>query len=163
MNSIVYPTRAIPAYRSDTHNIPYGNVVFSGINDGSAFTYDLQFQGVNILDLNLKAGDTVLGTPSNAISTIAFDPIYSNLITITDPVFNAGDTISVYQGDNRGCLLYMDSTDNEGGVANVKVLTADNDIVLFPNFKVGNMFPVKVLRVFSTDTYNGNLNLIALW
>lgn len=163
MNPTVYAARSIPAYRSDLYNIPYGNVVFSGINDGTAFTYDLQFQAVNILDFNLKAGDTVLGTPSNAISTIAFDPIYSNQITITDPVFNSGDVISVYQGQNQGCLLYVANSDNPGNIVDIKVLTASNNIVLFPDFPVGNLLPVKVLRVFETDTYTGVLDLIAIW
>lgn len=163
MNPTVYAARSIPAYRSDLYNIPYGNVVFSGINDGTAFTYDLQFQAVNILDFNLKAGDTVLGTPSNAISTIAFDPIYSNQITITDPVFNSGDVISVYQGQNQGCLLYVANSDNPRNIVDIKVLTASNNIVLFPDFPVGNLLPVKVLRVFETDTYTGVLDLIAIW
>lgn len=162
MNPIVYPTRAIPAYRSDIYNIPYGNIVFSGINpeSGNLIGYT---PGVDYLVMGFNPGDIVSndddGTYSSIQSVVASDSILTE-----DSIFTSGgQAFSIYQGENSGCILYVANTDNEGGVADIKVLTADNDIILFPNFKPGNVLPVKVLRVFSTDTYSGKLNLIALW
>lgn len=174
MNPTVYATRSIPAYRSDLYNIPYGNVVLTGVNNPGPpnnispipgttvpFTTNLLAAGLELE--NIVSNDTT--GEYSAISSIYSD---DNLF-VYDNIFNApGETFTIYQGENQGCLLYVANSDtNDPGkgtwVVDIKVLTASNNIVLFPDFPVGNLLPVKVLRVFETGTHTGLLDLIAIW
>jgi len=53
------------------------------------------------------------------------------------------------------CVLYI------GGAGTVKILTANNETLTFVGLNAGDILPVKVRRVYSTDTTA--TNIVALW
>lgn len=56
---------------------------------------------------------------------------------------------------NRGAVLYV------GTAGDLRVLTPNNDDVVFKNVAEGSFLPVQVVRVFSTDTTAEDI--VALW
>lgn len=149
------PSRAIAVCTSDQTNVPYPNSVLSGTTTAIEVNA-LVDSTKNFLSLGIKVGDTVYNATGVALARVVDINSTGTKLFLDQDIFTAAaQNYVVYQGVNPGGMIYV----SYGG--DVRVLTADNDVVFFPNIQDAMILPVRVLRVFATGTTA--TNLISFW
>ena len=113
--------------------------------------------GHSFITDNVKRGDIVLNTTTNAIATVTERDSASVLSLSADIFTGTPENYSIYPDDNPGCVLYI------GGAGNIKVLTAGNDEIIFTGVLQGTYLPVQVKKVFATGTTVAANVINALW
>ena len=141
---------------SDDVNIPYPNIVKTGVID-AVTAGRLVDSTVNFVDLGIKVGDTVISHVDNAYAYVT--GVYPGYLSISVSYLfsNIGDTYGIYQGENNGCYIYIG--DVSGGT-DLDVETIGGNIVIFSNLSAGQILPVQVKKVRSGSSVG---KLIALW
>lgn len=140
---------------SDDVNIPYPNNVLSGTNNTTT-TNRLVDTTANFLASGIKVGDTVL---CNDFATYAYvTAVYQTYLFLSVDIFtSAALSYSIFQGENRGCYVYV------GGILvgdTLDVVTLGGNTVTFSGLKAGEILPVQVVKVLTSSSAN---RLIALW
>lgn len=141
---------------SDDVNIPYPNMVKSGIVDG-VYAGRLVDSTVNFVDIGIKVGDTVLSTTDAAYAYVTgvFDG-YLN-ISVSYLFSNIGDAYEIYQGENNGCYIYIGQTSGGDSLAVETIAGNTLDIL---GVKEGEVLPIQVKKVLTGSSAG---RLIALW
>jgi len=155
-------TRALKVIPSDDANIPYPNLVISGVTTGVAAD-ELIDTGADFIRANVSVGDIVYNTSNNFAATVV-EVINSTTLLLNKDIIPSSATIySIYNASsqtsngNPGCYLYL------GTDGNVKVTTIGQDIVTFNDLKGGTLLPVQVVKVHSYDSETTVTSIIALW
>lgn len=152
-NQSLQLTRASNVFPSDTVNIPYPNVVLEGTTSGLGDS-SLVDATVNFLELGIKVGDSVYDPDNLSWGTVA--SVSQNELGMSDTSFDSiGVNYRIYQGENRGCVLYVGT----GGT--LTILTAGETTIELTNVQDGAFIPIRVLRVFTSGTTCADI--IALW
>jgi len=145
--TLVY-TRAINLpFTSSTVNIPFPNIVKTGVATSTASSKlidsSTNFNGIQV-------GDIVY-------NTVTFQPAYvvgfinNDTLILSDNIFLATNSYTIYQGNNYGCYIYFPYVDYAvSGAATIKVETIGGDIVTFKNPPAG-VLPVQVFKVIATS------------
>ena len=155
-------SRALKVIPTDNANIPYPNIINSGVSTGQD-TNQLIDSGADFVVDNISAGDIVYNTSNNFAATVV-EVINENTLLLNADIIPSSATIySIYnaspQSSNgvQGCSLYL------GTAGNVKVTTIGQDIVTFNDLKGGTILPVQVVKVHSYDSETTVTSIIALW
>jgi hypothetical protein len=151
--------RAINVIPSDTVNIPNpAGLGLTGTTDNDG-TNQLRDSSANFTT-NLL-GAIVVNTTDNTIANVIGFENSGILILDADIFIGSTNDYAIYNSDNnQGCSIYIPQQEPN----NLRVLTVGGDIITFQSCGdtyASSIFPVNVLRVFSTDT--GLNSLIALW
>ena len=77
--------------------------------------------------------------------TDAFD---SHAVGLTSPALTAEEITP----DNGAALSHVTRALYVGQTGNVRVLTAEGDVVTFANMQGGGLYPIRVAQVFATGT-----------
>ena len=152
-NQSMQLTRASNVFPSDTVNIPYPNVVLESATSGSGDS-SLVDATVDFLELGIKIGDSVYDPDNLLWGTVT--SVSQNELGMSDSTFDsAGVNYWIYQGENRGCVLYV------GTGGRLTVLTAGETTIELAGVQDGTFVPIKVLRVLASGT--SCTDIIALW
>jgi hypothetical protein len=155
-------TRALKVIPSDNANIPYPNLITSGVTT-SADTNELIDSGADFNLLGIKTGDIVYNNSNNFAGTVLEVINATTLLLNADVIPSSATLYSIYNASyqtsngNPGCYLYL------GTDGNVKVTTIGQDIVTFNDLKGGTLLPVQVVKVHSYDSETTVTSIIALW
>ncbi len=146
------------------------------INFVAGKAYEIYNQGFN-QRLKIQKGDLVVNTTDNTIAFVE-DIINDAQLELSADIMASGENYSIYNQNaadldkynNEGFLIYVGSTasitqdiqptdpvapgvgTSDPRYVDVKVLTVNNQEIVFENFKVGEYLPVQCKRVFSTGT-----------
>ena len=153
-NPIVYPTRALDVIPSDDVNIPYPNMVMTGVTDATA-PFFLIDSTADFIAKGIKVGDTILNESTNKWAKVTSIPSTGGRLGVSDNIFGSGSVYLIYQGENTGCLLYV------GDTGDLEILTAGNNQILIQSVLGGTLVPIRVLRVLASNTTCSDI--IALW
>ncbi len=134
--------RALPVIYSDTINIPNIMTLVSGGANTAVTVGKLEdtTAGHSFITDNVKRGDIVMNTSTNAIATVTERDSATVLSLSADIFLATPNNYSIFPDDNPGCVLYI------GGAGNIKVLTAGNDEIVFTGVLAGTYFPVQVKK-----------------
>lgn len=164
-NTILQSGRALNIIISDDANIPFPIVNSTGTDTAAPVGAQLIDNTKDFVALNVVPGDIVYNTTTGAAATVTSSALVAtpDTIELNAAIFTgAGDSYVIYQsgamsggGQNFGCVLYV------GGVGDVRVLTVDQDDVVFSAVQTGTFMPVKVVKVFSSGTSASKI--VALW
>lgn len=155
-------TRALKVNPSDDANIPYPNLIVSGLTTGGA-TNQLIDSQADFVTANIVAGDIVYLTTFVAATVV-------KVINSTTLLLNADITpgngyyYSIYNSSaqtsygSQGCYLYIGANDSS-----VVVTTLGGDVVEFKAIAGGTILPVQVVKVHSQDSGTSTNQIIALW
>jgi hypothetical protein len=151
-----YTTALSLTHFSDTCDIPFQPVATSGtitiggsflLSDGSAFFIQ---DGINV---GMIVWNTTTGDSATIVAVIG-----EKELSIDADIFpSGGDGYTIFSSPNPGCLIYV----GQASDSRVKVTTQGGDVVVFYGLNSGAVLPVRVLRVWETDT--SATSLIALW
>jgi hypothetical protein len=146
----------MPVVPSDNVNIPYPNIVKSGIVDGVSAGM-LVDSTVNFVDIGIKVGDTVFSNTDVAYAYVT--GVFNGYLNISDnSLFGTVlQGYQIYQGENNGCYIYIGQT--SGGDA-ITVETIAGNTLDFLGVKEGEVLPIQVKKVLTGSTVG---RLIALW
>jgi hypothetical protein len=147
-------TRAARVYPSNTVNIPFPNLVLSGVTT-SLGTNLLIDNTVNFLALGIKVGDTVFNASDQVYALVV--SVSANELKLSADIFTSSpEDYLIYQGVNNGCYIYVPA--QEAGFI-LDVETIGGDQVIFNDPPAG-VLPVQVKKVLQDTTAT---NLVALW
>lgn len=151
--TLIY-TRAARVYPSNRINIPYPNLVLSGVTT-SLGTNLLVDNTLDFLALGIKVGDTVFNVSDERYALVV--SVSSNELKLSEDIFTTSpEDYLIYQGVNNGCYIYVPV--QEGDVF-LDVETIGGDQVIFHNPPAG-ILPVQVKKVLQDTTAS---KLVALW
>jgi hypothetical protein len=152
--TLVY-TRAINLpFTSSTVNIPFPNIVKTGVATATA-TFGLTDTSANFNGIQI--GDIVF-------NNVTFQPAYvtgitdATKLTLSANIFVATNSYTIYQGNNYGCYIYFPYVDyavEKGGA--IEVETIGGDIVTFFNPPAG-VLPVQIFKVIASTL--GKLRIV---
>ena len=146
---------ALNIVKSDDANIPFPNVVESGIS-GSVSVNELEDVTGQFVTLKVQVGDVVVNNSTNVSATVTRVLNETNVLINANIFTVSGVSYTLYaQNTKEACVLYI------GTGGNLRVLTASGQDVVFANTVGGTFLPVQVLKVFSTGTAASDL--VALW
>lgn len=146
---------ALNIVKSDDANIPFPNVVESGVT-GSVSVNQLEDVTGQFVTLKVQVGDVVVNNSTNVSATITRVLSETNLLINANIFTVSGVSYTLYaQNGKEGCVLYI------GTGGNLRVLTASGQDVTFANILGGTFLPVQVLKVFRTGTVASDF--VALW
>ena len=151
--TLIY-TRAAAVYPSNTVNIPYPNLVLSGVSS-SLGTNLLVDNTLDFLALGIKVGDTVFN-PTDETYALVVQVTATELKLTADIFTTSPEDYLIYQGVNNGCYIYVPA--QEAGFI-LDVETIGGDQVIFNDPPAG-VLPVQVKKVLQDTTAT---NLVALW
>jgi hypothetical protein len=155
--------RALPVYPSDNTDIPFPQLVTSGITDGNVSPTFLEDSTNPMLNSsNIKAGYIVYNNALKKSATV-LDVLGPGTVVLNDGIFaSAGESYSVYasaeETANEGCVVYVGG---QGGNEDVQVTTSGGDVVVFHKVPLGTYLPIVVKKVWVTNTTA--INLVAIW
>ena len=157
-------SRALPVIKSDTANIPYPNVIASGVATGTDLD-KLIDSAATFITNNVQTGDIVYSLTSLTAATVV-EVIDENTLLLNADIISASQEYVVYQASsqtglgNPGCYLYI-AEGVVGAGARVTVTTIGGDIVTFFGIVSGTTLPIQVIKLHATET---NVEkTIALW
>tara|TARA_R110000868_G_scaffold196965_1_gene443063 strand:- start:4185 stop:4652 length:468 start_codon:yes stop_codon:yes gene_type:complete len=151
--TLIY-TRAARVYPSNTVNIPYPNLVLSGVTT-SLGTNLLVDNTLDFLALGIKVGDTVFNPTDETYALVV--QVTATELKLTSDIFTTSpEDYLIYQGVNNGCYIYVPA--QEAGFI-LDVETIGGDQVIFNDPPAG-VLPVQVKKVLRDTTAT---NLVALW
>ena len=146
---------ALNIVKSDDANIPFPNVVESGIS-GSVSVNELEDVTGQFVTLKVQVGDVVVNNSTNVSATVTRVLNETNVLINANIFTVSGVSYTLYaQNTKEACVLYI------GTGGNLRVLTASGQDVVFANTVGGTFLPVQVLKVFETGTAASDL--VALW
>ena len=151
-------SRALNVYPSNDANVPFPNVITSGINTDAAYGDILQDGTATFITDNIKQGDIVYNVTNGTSATVV--RVSSEIrLTLNAEIFTGIDQqYIVYQASsqtglsNQGCYIYIGDADT-----NYTVVTIGGDEIVFIAPIKGSVLPVQVIKVI-----NGG-SCIALW
>lgn len=155
-------TRALKVIPSDDANIPYPNLITSGVTTNDALD-KLIDDNADFISDNIQAGDIVYNTSNNFAATVVSVDSATVLILNADVIPSSGTIYSVYNASSQtsnapqGCYLYI------GADGNVEATTLGGDRVTFNDLKGGTTLPVQVIKVHSAEGGTTSTSIIALW
>jgi hypothetical protein len=146
---------ALNIVKSDDANIPFPNVVESGVT-GSVSVNQLEDVTGEFVIRKVQVGDVVVNNSTNVSATVTRVLDDTNLLINANIFTVSGVSYTIYaQNGKEGCVLYI------GTGGNLRVLTASGQDVTFTNVLGGTFLPVQILKVFSTNTTASGF--VALW
>lgn len=146
---------ALNIVKSDDANIPFPNVVESGVT-GSVSVNQLQDVTGEFVIRKVQVGDVVVNNSTNVSATVTRVLNDTNLLINANIFTVSGVSYTLYaQNGKEGCVLYI------GTGGNLRVGTASGQDVTFTNVLGGTFLPVQILKVFSTNTTASGF--VALW
>jgi hypothetical protein len=141
---------------SDDYDIPFHSVAAQGTSSAGAF-FNLKADGMDFVALGVKQGMTIwnLDTAQAAIVIrVGIDDL-----GLTESIFlTGGERYQVFSEKNPGCLIWAGNRDP----GSITVTTQGGDKVTFRNLSKGMMLPVRIARIWTTDT-DITESLVALW
>jgi hypothetical protein len=153
-------SRALRVHPSDNADVPFTNVVVSGLTTG-VISLKLKDNNGNFIVNNVASGDIVYNETDKTAATVV-SVVSSTTLIINADIFTAsGVNYTIYQASdltgigNTGCFLYV------GGTGNVAVVTIGGDNITFNGVPAGTTLPIQVIRLRSTGTTATLVN--ALW
>jgi len=147
-------TRAARVYPSNTVNIPFPNLVLSGVTT-SLGTNLLVDNTVNFLALGIKVGDTVFNASDQVYALVV--SVSANELKLSADIFTSSpEDYLIYQGVNNGCYIYVPAQE-AGAILDVETIGGDQVNFIDPP---AGVFPVQVKKVLQDTTAT---NLVALW
>jgi glucokinase len=155
-------TRALKVIPSDNANIPYPNLMTSGITTGAG-TNQLIDSEANFISLGVAAGDIVYNNSNDFAATVVEVVSAKELLLNADVIPSSATLYSIYNASsqtsngNPGCYLYI------GADGNIEVTTIGGDRVTFNDLKGGTTLPVQVVKVHSYESQTTSTSIIALW
>jgi len=145
--TLVYTRASSILFVSNTVNIPFPNIVKTGVATATA-TFGLVDTSANFNGIQI--GDIVLNNTTQAPAYVTGITDTTKLI-LSDDIFAATNSYTIYQGNNYGCYIYFQYTDYAvEGDGQIKVETIGGDIVRFFNPPAG-VLPVQVLKVIDSE------------
>jgi hypothetical protein len=138
---------------SDNYDIPFHMVCMEGAATTGA-PFQLVDTGVNFIESGVQVGMTVWSSSNEAAKITA---VYADTLDIDADIFSSGGGYTIFSSDNPGCLIRIGTGKNEP----MKVTTQGGDVVTFTNLNAGMILPVRISRVWFSDTVVSNL--VALW
>jgi hypothetical protein len=153
-------SRALRVHPSDNADVPFTNVVVSGVTTGVQ-SLKLKDNNGNFIVKNVAIGDIVYNETDKTAATVV-GIVSSTTITLNADIFTvSGNSYTIYQASdltgigNTGCFLYV------GGTGNIAVVTIGGDNINFNGVPAGTTLPIQVIKVSSTGTTATLIN--ALW
>jgi hypothetical protein len=150
-------SRALEVFPSSNCDIPFPNVIVSGINTST--TVDRLIDNtVDFIALNVREGDIVYNIDTNEGATVTRVSAATEIRLNADIFTSVGQNYTVYQASpqtglgNQGCYIYIGEVDT-----NYIVVTIGGDEVEFKSPIKGSVLPVQVIKVISGG------NCVALW
>lgn len=149
--------RGLRLYGAGNVNIPYPQVIASGIN--TAGVDRIRDTNVDFIALNVQPGDVVYNTTGSAVSTVV-RVVSNNELLLEGSTFpSTGQSYTLYQQSsqstigNQGCVFMLGDDDT------VTVETVGGDVIQLPLLKAGTVVPIQIkkLLVATVDSH------IALW
>jgi hypothetical protein len=138
----------IQAY-SDDINLPFKATVVNG--EGVATNlgaFSLKSGTGTFVTSQVLPGMIVWNTTAGLSALVVSVPDENTLILSANIFTTIGDGYKIFSGYSDGAMIM--SCDSRSG--DIRVLTEGGDDVIFYNFPTNKVLPVKVVRVFSTDT-----------
>lgn len=171
-NNTIQGTKALPIFASDNAEIPTPNLQVNSTMTGKADGGAILVDSTNPFIINptgnaqfvVNVGDVVF-IPSLSTSVTITEVISASQIRLNDPIADTGLEYQVYQqsaatgNSNTGCYIFVGTKSGEEDA--LTCLTASNDYVTFKSIPVGTILPIKIKKVFSTNTTFGDL--VAIW
>jgi hypothetical protein len=154
--TLIY-TRALDVIPSDDVNIPYPNVVSTGVVTSLA-TNKLVDSAADFITGGIQIGDTVFNQSVGVFAYVAGVENATTLLLSND-IMGTSDGYGIYQGNNQGCYIYVPYVNYSAGSKRLAVITLGGDEVVF-DMPPSGVLPVQVLRVTTSTTID---NIIALW
>jgi hypothetical protein len=152
-NSFSVAANVIP---SDDVNIPFPNNVLSGTNTSVVPNTRLIDSTANFVTSGIKVGDTVLCNDDGVYAYVV--AVFETYLILSNNIFaSAGQSYSIFQGENNGCYIYVGDTTTG---SNLEVETIGGNVLIFYGVLEGQVLPVQVRKVLTTSTAS---KLIALW
>lgn len=146
---------ALNIVKSDNANIPFPNVVESGIS-GSVSVNQLEDVTGEFVIRKVQVGDVVVNNTTNTTATVTRVLNDTNVLINANIFTASGESYTLYaQNGKEACVLYV------GTGGNLHVITASGQDVTFANILGGTFLPVQVLKVFRTGTAASDF--VALW
>jgi hypothetical protein len=150
-------SRALLVYPSNDANVPFPNVITSGITTDFSSTR-LEDNTAAFITDNIKEGDIVYNVTNSTSATVVRVSSETRLILNAEIFTDIDQQYIVYQASpqtglgNQGCYIYIGDADT-----NYEVVTIGGDSVMFIRPTVGSVLPVQVIKVISGGS------CIALW
>ena len=151
-------SRALNIYASNNANIPFPNVIASGVST-STIAFKLVNSSGAFIQKNIKTGDIVY-SDSSAATVITVDS--ETQLTLNANIFTSGTSYRIFQASpqtglgNTGAFLYI------GETGDIEVVTIGGDTVSFYAVPAGTTLPIQVIKLTGT-TVIGQGNIVALW
>jgi hypothetical protein len=155
-------TRSLEVIPSDNANIPYPNLIKSGVIS-DIDTNKLIDETANFILDNIQAGDIVYSLNTDLAATVIQVDSETSLLLNANIFSGSGQSYLIYNASsqtsngNPGCYLYV------GSEGNVKVTTVGQDIVVFSGVRAGTVLPIQVVKVHSGEGGTTAGEIIALW
>ena len=156
-------TRSLEVILSDNANIPYPNLIKSGVISEENGDRLMDSTANFILD-NIQAGDIVYSPNTGLAATVIQVDNETSLFLNASIFSGSGQSYLIYNASsqtsngNPGCYLYV------GSEGNVKVTTVGQDIVTFFSVPTGTVLPIQVVKVHSVGEGGTTASkIVALW
>jgi hypothetical protein len=155
-------TRALDIILSDTVGVPdisSRNIKASGTSTGAGANRLIN-DSVDFIKAKVDIGNVVYNV-TNQEATKVKQVISAHELLLDDDVVPSGSDYDLYAYEDLGGFMIFVSNNSESETSDVKVLTHGGDEVTLRNIESGQVIPIKIRKVFKTDTTA--IKVIALW
>jgi hypothetical protein len=143
-------------FTSDDYDIPFHPVAAQGASSAGQ-SFALKDDGADFFALGIQVGMLIWNIDTAEAASITRVDVDS--LGVSENIFTtSGLSYKIFSEKNPGCLIRAGNKD----AGSVTVTTQGGDKVTFRNLSKGMILPVRISRVWTTDT-DITESLVALW